>query len=158
MVLRLIKLWLTRTQVCVIDSPLLIETGMWKFSRKVVIVYCSEELQLQQLQSRNGLSRAEAKSQIAAQMGLKSKLSYADHIVDNSGQLIDLERQIKRLVWKFEKSVNKFIWLVGWLVPPVGLLNGLLTIFWRVWLKPFGKSHWKKARSPCPPSTAYPSH
>ncbi|EFP74504.1 hypothetical protein PGT21_030796 [Puccinia graminis f. sp. tritici] len=158
MVLRLIKLWLTGTQVCVIDSPLLIETGMWKFCGKVVIVYCSEELQLQRLQSRNGLSRAEAKSRIAAQMGLKSKLSYADHIVDNSGQLIDLERQVERLVWKFEKSVNKFIWLVGWLVPPVGLLNGLLTIFWRVWLKPFGKSHRKKARSPRPPSTAYPSH
>jgi dephospho-CoA kinase len=41
MVLRLIKLWLTGTQVCVIDSPLLIETGMWKFCGKVVIVYWS---------------------------------------------------------------------------------------------------------------------
>ncbi|PLW04879.1 hypothetical protein PCANC_27406 [Puccinia coronata f. sp. avenae] len=158
MVLRLAKLWLTGTQLCVVDSPLLIETGMWKFCGKVVVVYCSEELQLQRLQSRNGLSRADAKARLSAQMPLKSKLSYADHIVDNSGQLVDLERQVERLVGKLQRSVNKVIWLLAWWLPPVGLLNGLLTIFWRVWIKPFGISRRKKSRSHISTtSTAHPT-
>jgi len=160
MLQRLLRLWLAGSQLCVVDSPLLIETGMWKFCGKVVIVYCSEELQLQRLQSRNGISRQEAKARIGAQLALKSKLSYADHIVDNSGQLIELERQVERLVTQLKKSVNQAFWLLGWWLPPFGLLNGLLTIFWRLWIKPFRKSRRKKSW-PSGSSTSanpYPTH
>lgn len=144
MVLRLVRHWLTGAKICVIDSPLLIETGMWKFCGKVVVVYCSEELQLQRLQHRNGLTRNAAKSRLSSQMTLKSKLPFADHVIDNSGQLIDLEKEVERLVWKFEKSINRLIWLVNWLLPPIGIIKGLFTIGWRVWIKPISKSRRKK--------------
>ncbi|MBW0489364.1 hypothetical protein O181_029079 [Austropuccinia psidii MF-1] len=147
LLVRLIKIWLMGAKACVIDSPLLIETGMWKFCGKVVVVYCSEELQLQRLQHRNHLARSAAKARIESQLPLKSKLHFADYILDNSGQLQDLVRQVESLVRKIDKSTNRLIWLINWLLPPAGILNGLITIVWRVWMKPIS-TPLKRKRSP----------
>ncbi|KAH9473641.1 hypothetical protein Pst134EA_000721 [Puccinia striiformis f. sp. tritici] len=145
LVYKLVGFWLSGHKICVVDSPLLIETGMWKLCGKIIIVYCSEELQLQRLQARNGLKRGEAQSRIQSQMALKTKLSHADYIVDNSGELVELNKQIERLIWKFEKINNKLVWFLSWIVPPFGLLNGLVTVLWRVWIKPFAKSSFGKS-------------
>lgn len=136
MVWRLLKFWITGHKICVIDSPLLIETQMYNFCGKIVVVYCSEEIQLQRLQNRNNLSRSEAKARILTQMPLKFKLNFASYIVDNSGHLLDLEKQVSALVSRLEKSVTTWIWLVGWLIPPFGFLHGLFMVCWRVWTTP----------------------
>jgi len=144
MVFELVKFWLSGHKICVIDSPLLIETGMWKFCGKVILVYCSEQIQIQRLKLRNQLTTSEAKSRILSQLPLKSKLTYADHIIDNSGNVIDLEHQIQSLIHKFQTSNNRLIWLLNWLIPPIGLLNGLLLILWKVYLKPIQESSRKR--------------
>ncbi|CAH7684912.1 dephospho-CoA kinase [Phakopsora pachyrhizi] len=138
---QLIKNWIKGYKITVIDSPLLVETGMWKFCGKVIIVYCSEQLQTQRLKARNpNLSESDVKSRISSQTPLKSKLIYGDHIIENSGSLTDLEKQVERLVWKFEKDHNRLIWFFNWVVPPIGLLNGFLVIVYKALIKKTPKS------------------
>jgi dephospho-CoA kinase len=60
-------------------------------------------------------------------------------VVDNSGDRAELERQVADTVRKIRKQVWTPIWLVSWLVPPIGLLNALFTVMWRLVIKRVGK-------------------
>ncbi|KAG0146124.1 hypothetical protein CROQUDRAFT_44847 [Cronartium quercuum f. sp. fusiforme G11] len=139
MLYQIVKLWITGHKVCVIDSPLLIETGMWKFCGKIIVVYCSEQIQLKRLMSRNSIDEKIAKQKMKSQLPLKSKLLYSDYILENSGNLNELESQVERLVWKLERDHSKLLWLLNWLILPFGLLNGLIYITWRLWFKGIGR-------------------
>ena len=67
------------------DIPLLYETGGEKLCDRVVVVACSEEVQMQRLMVRTGLDRNSATAIIAAQISLAEKMKRADHVVWNNG-------------------------------------------------------------------------
>jgi dephospho-CoA kinase len=67
------------------DIPLLYETGGEKLCDRVVVVACSEEIQMQRLMQRTGLDRNAAARIIAAQMPLSEKVKLADHVIWNNG-------------------------------------------------------------------------
>ncbi len=75
------------------DIPLLYETKGDLLCDRVVVVACSQEIQLQRLIARTGLTRADAVAMIASQMPLSQKISRADHLVWNNGPLSNLEAQ-----------------------------------------------------------------
>jgi dephospho-CoA kinase len=79
--------------------PLLVETGQQAGFDVVVLVDVDPETQLRRLQARNGLSREEAESRLAAQASREERLAAADHVLDNSGELDELERQVDDL-WR----------------------------------------------------------
>jgi len=130
MVWEVIKCWLKGEKMCVVDVPLLIETGSWKMVGKVVVVYLSKELQLQRLMKRDNSTLTAALSQLNSQLPLASKLDYADHVIDNSGSLHDLEMQVNTLVQRFHREAG-WSWRLAWLVPPVGIVMGLWRLAWR---------------------------
>jgi dephospho-CoA kinase len=67
------------------DIPLLYETGGEELCDRVVVVACSEEIQMQRLMQRTGLDRNAAERIIAAQMPLSEKVKLADHVIWNNG-------------------------------------------------------------------------
>jgi dephospho-CoA kinase len=67
------------------DIPLLYETGGEKRCDLVVVVACSEEVQIQRLMKRMGLDWDSATAIIAAQIPLAEKMKRADHVVWNNG-------------------------------------------------------------------------
>src|SRR6266436_6944610 len=67
------------------DIPLLYETGGERLCDRVVVVACSEEVQMQRLMKRTGLDRESATAIIAAQISLAEKMKRADHVVWNNG-------------------------------------------------------------------------
>ena len=75
------------------DIPLLYETGGETLCDRVVVVACSEEIQMQRLMQRTGLDRNAATAIIAAQMPLSEKIKLADHVVWNNGPEILLSEQ-----------------------------------------------------------------
>ena len=77
--------------------PLLVETGQQQDFDVVVTVDADHETQIQRLMARNGFSRAEAESRIAAQATREDRNSAADVVLDNSGGLAQLEEQIAAL-------------------------------------------------------------
>lgn len=84
------------------DIPLLYETGGEKLCDRVVVVACSEEIQMQRLMRRTGMDRTSAAAIILAQMPLEEKMKRADHVVWNNGPEKVLAEQSRLLVdlWK----------------------------------------------------------
>jgi dephospho-CoA kinase len=79
------------------DIPLLYETEGETLCDRVVVVACSQEIQLQRLMARTHLSPADARAMISAQMPLPQKISRADHVAWNNGPLSNLDAQAATL-------------------------------------------------------------
>ncbi|KAF8902234.1 dephospho-CoA kinase [Gymnopilus junonius] len=131
MLLQVLWHWMTGHKYAILDVPLLIEGPLWKWVGLVVVVYCSEEIQLQRLISRDSSTPAEASSRLRSQIPIADKVAYADVVVDNSGTRSELESQVDSLVKRLEKEAGSWGWIVSWLVPPVGLASAVWTLVWR---------------------------
>ena len=81
-----------------VEVPLLYETNFQRFVDKVIVVRVSEQQQLMRLRQRDGLSLAEAKRRIAAQMPLEEKAALADYVIDNDGTLAETEKQARQIL------------------------------------------------------------
>jgi len=134
-----VRCWWRGERVCVLDVPLLIEGGLWKFVATVVVVYCSPEIQLQRLMARDGSSRENALARLNAQLPIAEKVQYADFVVDNSGSLQDLKNQVETLVTKLHRQAG-WTWRLNWLIPPLGLLSAAWTLAWKVTAGPKKKA------------------
>lgn len=86
-------------KLVVVDVPLLYESELEDYYQEVMVVYAPEEVQLARLMERNGLSEEEARKRLKAQMPIEWKKEWADHVVDNSGELSATEEQVERF-WK----------------------------------------------------------
>ncbi|KAG1756843.1 dephospho-CoA kinase-domain-containing protein [Suillus paluster] len=122
--------WLRGEKLCVVDVPLLIEGGLWKWMGKVIVVYCSADIQLQRLMKRDRSSREDASARLNSQLPIAQKVEYADIVVDNSGDLQDLEQQVQSCLVKLERMAG-WSWRFNWLFPPFALVSALWTLGWR---------------------------
>ncbi len=80
------------------DVPLLFEKNLQKNFDATVLIWCDPKTQLERLMKRNSLTKEEALSRISNQIPLIQKVKWATHCVDNSGDMEDLENQIRRLI------------------------------------------------------------
>jgi dephospho-CoA kinase len=71
--------------IVIIDAALMIESGGYRRMDKLIVVYCEPEIQLRRLMQRDGLSRETAEARIAAQMPQDEKKTFADLLIDTSG-------------------------------------------------------------------------
>lgn len=85
-------------KICFYDVPLLFEKNLWKDFDATVLIWCAPAIQLERLMKRNSLTKEEALLRIRNQIPLIDKVKMADYCVDNSGDLLDLEKQINKLV------------------------------------------------------------
>ena len=81
------------TELFFADIPLLYETGGETLCDRVVVVACSEAIQLQRLMSRSSLDETAARQIVAAQMPLAEKVRRADHVIWNNGPIAGLVAQ-----------------------------------------------------------------
>ena len=91
------------------DIPLLYETGGETLCDRVVVVACSEKVQLDRLMERMALQRSEAQQMINSQMPLTEKITRADHVVWNNGGravLLDQARFLAAL-WQQQTWTEK---------------------------------------------------
>jgi dephospho-CoA kinase len=84
---------------CIWDVPLLIEAGFVKFVDVVWVVWVPRELQILRVLARDKLSRDQVEARINAQGSLDEKRKHADVVIDNSGSLLETERQLEE-IWK----------------------------------------------------------
>jgi len=82
----------------VLVVPLLIETGGFRERcRRVAVVDCPEAVQIARVQARSGLSETQVRAIMAAQISREARLAAADDVIDNSGDLAALHRQVDQL-------------------------------------------------------------
>jgi len=84
--------------VVVVEAALLFEAGWDSLVGEVWSTESPEYLVIKRLQSRSGLSQEEAKKRIGSQMSGEERKSRSQVVVDNSGDLIELERVV-RSIW-----------------------------------------------------------
>lgn len=89
---------LNQDGTAILAIPLLFEAQMTDLVTEIWVVTCDLATQLQRITSRDRLSETEAQARIQSQMSLADKTALADHSLDNSTTISDLERQIDRLL------------------------------------------------------------
>lgn len=85
-------------ELCVLDVPLLIESGMKSMADSVLLVYVDERTQLYRLMNRDNISEEMALKKISSQMSFEEKKKYADYIIDNSGSLDYTRAQLEKII------------------------------------------------------------
>jgi len=77
--------------------PLLVESGLFGDADEVVVVDVPEETQIERLMARDGSSREQAEAALAAQASRSERLARADHVIDNTGSLKQLQARVAEL-------------------------------------------------------------
>lgn len=85
-----------RAPYALLVVPLLFETGQETLMDRVLVVDCPEETQIERVQRRSQLSRAEIERILASQVSRAERLARADDVIDNSGALAALAPQVER--------------------------------------------------------------
>jgi len=91
----------------VYEAALLVESGRDREMDLLVVVVADDEVRLQRLMNRNGLSRAEALQRLQAQLPQQVKRERADYVIDNSGSL-EQTRSLTEQLWRcIDEAVRK---------------------------------------------------
>jgi dephospho-CoA kinase len=78
--------------------PLLIESGTWKERvSRVLVIDCPEQLQVERVMRRSGLTEAQVRAIMAAQVSRDVRLAAADDIVVNDSDVNAITPQVDRL-------------------------------------------------------------
>jgi len=78
--------------------PLLVESGRSRHRvERVLVVDCPEEVQVARVMKRSGLGREEVAAIMRAQASRQQRLDVADDVIDNGGDALLLDAQVRRL-------------------------------------------------------------
>ena len=92
--------------VILVDVPLMIELNLQYMFHKLLVVYAPEEVQIQRLMERDGVSREEAVGRLRAQLPIEEKVGYADFVINNQGAYEETQKQVDEL-WAKLKQIQK---------------------------------------------------
>lgn len=82
---------------CLLVIPLYSESGSYEWVDRVLVVDVSEETQVERVMQRDRISRDEARAILAAQATREERLALADDVLDNSGNIEQLQEKVARL-------------------------------------------------------------
>jgi dephospho-CoA kinase len=80
--------------IVVHDVPLIAENGMAGAYDVVVVVDVPSRLQVERLERYRGMTAEQARARMAAQASREQRLAIAGIVIDNSGSLSELDRQV----------------------------------------------------------------
>lgn len=86
--------------------PLLVENNLHTLADRVLIIDTPVSLQLARLVKRDNISESLAKKMILSQVSLQKRLSYADDIIVNDGNLASLTAQVNQLHQQYLDNFN----------------------------------------------------
>lgn len=92
--------------IVVHDVPLITENGLADSYDIVVVVDVPPKVQLERLVRHRAMTRDQAKARIGAQASREQRLAVAGIVVDNSGSLAELDRQVGELWAELRRHAN----------------------------------------------------
>lgn len=81
----------------ILVSPLLIESGQWKTTQRVLVIDAPQQLQIQRTMQRDGSSQEQVEAILKAQATREDRLSRADDVLVNDQDTAWLESEALRL-------------------------------------------------------------
>ena len=82
---------------CIIIIPLLIESASYAFIDRVLVVDTTEDLQIQRVTQRDTSQEQHVRAILDSQTTREHRLSHADDVITNTGDINELEPQVTRL-------------------------------------------------------------
>jgi dephospho-CoA kinase len=89
------------------DVPLLYERRLEDGMNGVIVVWVPEHVQIERLRARDGLSEADARKRLSAQLPLEEKKRRATWVIDNSGTREATREQVRALWGELERRANR---------------------------------------------------
>ena len=86
---------------CILEIPLLIETGQYQDMDRVIIVTCKRKTKTERLFADRGMSIATIDRILATQTDEQTRIQCADDVINNDGTLAELENQALHLHEKY---------------------------------------------------------
>ncbi|KJZ16551.1 MULTISPECIES: dephospho-CoA kinase [Halomonas] len=88
-------------------SPLLFESGQVDMVQRTLVVDVPEALQIERTTQRDDVDLAQAKAIVASQMGRDERVSLADDVITNDGDLAALSEAVKALDATYRRLAAK---------------------------------------------------
>ena len=88
----------------IVEVPLLYEVGWEDLFDIVVVVYADYETCLKRLMMRDGVNEDQAGKAMECQMDLSEKALRADHVIDNSGSMVDTQSQVEQFAFLLQNN------------------------------------------------------
>lgn len=101
-----IKLNSSKNDIIIFDVPLLFETGMYTLCDKNILVYVNEDIQIERLIARDGITKELAKKIIDSQMSLDEKKLKSDILIENNDSLEELEKKVEMVYKKILEEIR----------------------------------------------------
>jgi len=98
---------LSRGRIFVSEAALTLEAGLAGFFDRIIVTDCPVELQVRRLMDRDGLSRADARRRIHAQLPRAARVRRADYIIDTSGTLERTIGQAEQVVARLREDYRR---------------------------------------------------
>jgi len=86
-----------KSPYCIVVIPLLLESEQHSLVDRVLVVDVPESLQITRTMQRDGISAAQVRKILAAQVGRDSRLNAADDVIDNSAAMEDIRHRVDEL-------------------------------------------------------------
>lgn len=86
-----------RAPYCVLDVPILVESGLDALVDRILVVDAPVELQVERLVARDGIDQALAERMLAAQASREQRLARADDVILNAGMPDAVRAAVGRL-------------------------------------------------------------
>lgn len=90
--------------VIVYEVPLLFEAQIHLWLRPVILVACNIETQKKRLLQRDHVTEIQAQQHLDAQMSLEEKRKLADYIIENDGDLQELEQKVSAVLQQIQAT------------------------------------------------------
>lgn len=81
----------------IVDAALMIESGGSKCFDKLIVVHCTDEVQIDRLMVRNGFTREQAEKRMAAQMSQEEKKTFADYLIETTAGFESARRRTEEV-------------------------------------------------------------
>jgi dephospho-CoA kinase len=85
------------TQLLIREAALLLLNGRPKGFDSIVVVTAKDELRIERVKQRSGLTEAEIKSRMQKQQSQETMISMADSVIENNGSFNELAIKVERL-------------------------------------------------------------
>lgn len=93
-------------RIAIVSAALMIEAGGRKRFKKVVVVYCTKEVQVERIMKREKVSRGDALQRIQAQLSSREKKKYADYLINTSGPFTKTRKQVVQVYEKLKRIAD----------------------------------------------------
>jgi dephospho-CoA kinase len=90
--------------LAIADIPLLYETGRDRDFEHVIVTACEPEEQIRRIVKRDGLSDAEARQRVAAQLPIDEKVRRADFVIRTDGSYEETDVQVRNVLARLTRE------------------------------------------------------